>query len=210
MEKVNYQLKMMEQIEKIPKDKHPKLLLHCCCAPCSSAVLEKLIDTFDITLYFANPNITDVEEYQKRAKELTHLLNENHLSKQVKIVIAPFDSETFFQMSQGLEEEKERGKRCYLCYQLRLKETMEYAKIHHFDYFTTTLSISPYKNATWINEIGTQLTSDSLIYLYADFKKQNGYKRSIELSKQYELYRQDYCGCIYSLQEHLEKSSKNR
>ncbi len=205
MEKINYQLKMIEQIKKIPKEVKPKLLLHCCCAPCSSAVLEKLVDTFDITLYFANSNITNSEEYQKRAKELTHLLNENHLVNQVKIVIAPFNSEAFFKISKGLENEKEKGKRCYLCYQLRLKETKEYAKIHHFDYFTTTLSISPYKNATWINEIGEQLSSDLLIYLYADFKKQNGYKRSIELSKEYGLYRQDYCGCIYSLEEHNKK-----
>lgn len=179
-----------------------KLLLHVCCAPCSSHVLEMLAETYDITVFFYNPNITEREEYKKRIAELRRFVQEAPFAKNVDIVEGDYEPERFFEMAKGLESEPERGARCYKCYALRMKEAALYAKAHGFDLFTTTLSISPHKNAAWLNEIGEALSRElGVEYLYSDFKKKNGYARSIELSKEYNLYRQDYCGCVYSKAE---------
>lgn len=196
---MNYDLEMEKQINNL-KGK-PKLLLHACCAPCSSAVLERIAKYFDITILYYNPNITEKEEYEKRLHEIEKFIKELNLDN-IKVLPGRYNPEEFFSIANGLEQEKERGKRCYKCYKLRLEETAKIAEEENFDYFTTTLSISPYKNSTWLNEIGEDLNKKYLpTYLYADFKKKNGYKRSIELSKEYHLYRQDYCGCIYSKKE---------
>lgn len=195
---MNYDIEMEKEIEKI-KNERPKLLLHACCAPCSSAVLERISDYFKISILYYNPNITDEDEYQKRLEELKRFVSIFDTTKEIEVIDGKYQPEDFFTMSEGLEKEKERGKRCYLCYQMRLRETAKLAKELNFDYFTTTLSLSPYKNSNWINEIGDNLSNMyNVEFLYSDFKKKNGYKRSIELSKEYHLYRQDYCGCIYS------------
>ncbi len=189
---------MEKEIEKLKGEK-PRLLLHACCAPCSSAVLERISDSFKISILYYNPNITEEREYQKRLEELKRFLLSFDKKKEIKVIDGRYQPEEFFEMSKGLEQEKERGKRCYLCYQMRLKEAAKLAKELGFDYFTTTLSLSPHKNSNWINEIGETLAKDYQIsFLYSDFKKKNGYKRSLELSEKYQLYRQNYCGCIYS------------
>ena len=195
---MNYQLKMEEILEQ-NKDKTPTLLLHSCCAPCSSYVLEYLTNYFDITILFYNPNISSCEEYDKRLQELKRLVKEMPHKNRIDIVEGKYEPEVFYDMAKGLEDVREGGKRCFKCYLLRLEEAAKYAKSKNFDYFTTTLSISPHKNAQKLNEIGEELENKyDIKYLYADFKKKNGYKRSIELSKEYHLYRQDFCGCIYS------------
>lgn len=176
----------------------PTLLLHACCAPCSTFCLERLVDYFDITLYFYNPNITIEEEFEKRYIELETFINKVYKDK-VKIIKEPYDSSVFYTAVQGLENEPERGKRCKVCYDLRLRKTAEFGVKNGYDYFATTLTLSPHKNATWLNEIGESLSSEYFIkYLNSDFKKEGGYLRSIELSKKYDLYRQDYCGCGFS------------
>lgn len=195
---MNYDMEMEKEIEKI-KEERPSLLLHACCAPCSSAVLERISAHFKISILYYNPNITDMAEYQKRLEELKRFVAEFDKTEEMEVIDGRYHPEEFFKMSEGLENEKERGKRCYLCYQMRLDETAKIAKELGFDYFTTTLSLSPYKNSKWINEIGENLSKNYEVkFLYSDFKKKNGYQRSIELSKEYHLYRQDYCGCIYS------------
>lgn len=177
----------------------PKLLLHVCCAPCSSHVLELLSKNYDITVYFYNPNITEEAEYVKRWEELKRFLREAPFANGAVAEDGGFSPEVFFEMSKGMEELPERGVRCYQCYKLRIIETAKYAKEHGYDIFTTTLSISPHKNAGWINEIGAECQEMyGIDYMYSDFKKKNGYARSIQLSKEYNLYRQNYCGCIYS------------
>ena len=196
---MNYDLEMENQIKNISTKN--KLLLHACCAPCSSAVLERISKYFDITILYYNPNITEPEEYEKRLNEIENFVKKLNL-KNIKVLRGRYNPKEFFDISVGLEKEKERGKRCYKCYELRLKETAKVAEELNFDYFTTNLSISPYKNSKWLNEIGENLNKEfKPTYLYADFKKKNGYKRSIELSQEYGLYRQDYCGCIYSKKE---------
>ena len=196
---MNYDLEMEKQINHLTAKK--TLLLHACCAPCSSAVLERIAKYFDITILYYNPNITDQEEYEKRLQELEIFVRKLNLDN-IKVMPGRYKPEEFFEISKGLEQEKERGRRCYKCYKLRLEETAKIADQLGFDFFTTTLSISPYKNSKWLNEIGEELNKNyQSTYLYADFKKKNGYKRSIELSKKYNLYRQDYCGCIYSKKE---------
>ncbi|MBP3799636.1 MAG: epoxyqueuosine reductase QueH [Bacilli bacterium] len=195
---MNYDNLMEEQISKL--DKVPRLLLHACCAPCSSACIERLSDNFKIDIYYYNPNIDNIEEYNKRLKEVIKFTKEFKTKYPIDVIDGGYDSETFFKMAKGLEEEPERGKRCYDCYKLRLKKTSEYASNNNYDFFATTLTLSPYKNSNWINEIGEKLDKETKsTYLYSDFKKKNGYKRSIELSHEYNLYRQDYCGCIYSI-----------
>jgi len=194
---MNYDLEMMKQIESIPKG--TKLLLHACCAPCSSAVLERLTEYFDITIFYYNPNIDSEEEYMKRYKELERFVSECNHKYPIKVVMGQYDKDRWVDSIKGLENEPERGKRCFKCYKLRLEETSKYAEENDYPYFCTTLTLSPHKNSNWINEIGEELNNNySTNYLYSDFKKKNGYKRSIELSHEYNLYRQDYCGCIYS------------
>lgn len=194
---MNYNLECEKILNSIDLNHKPTLLLHSCCAPCSSAVLERISKYFSITILFYNPNITDYEEYLKRKEELKRLIKD--VNYQIEIMDCDYDKEKFIEMALGLEDKKEGDIRCYKCYKLRLEKTAMLAKENNFDYFTTTLSISPYKNSNWLNEIGEELANKyNINYLYADLKKKNGYKRSIELSNIYHLYRQDYCGCIYS------------
>lgn len=195
--KVNYNLECEKILNSLDLNNKKTLLLHSCCAPCSSAVLERISKYFKITILFYNPNITDYSEYLKRKEELKRLIKE--VDYDIKVMDCDYDKEKFISMALGLEDKKEGDIRCYKCYKLRLEKTALMAKENNFDYFTTTLSISPYKNSKWLNEIGKELSAKYKVnYLYADFKKKNGYKRSIELSNIYHLYRQDYCGCIYS------------
>lgn len=198
----NYQKELEEIIAENEKQgKIPKLLLHSCCAPCSSYVLEYLSRCFEITVYYYNPNIYSPEEYLKRIKEQERLIcdmNPN-LNHPVKLEAGPYEPEEFYRMVRGLEKEPEGGARCFKCYKLRLAEAAKVARAGRFDYFTTTLSISPLKNAEILNEIGEKLAKIyDVSYLPSDFKKKDGYKRSVALSKEYGLYRQDYCGCVYS------------
>lgn len=177
----------------------PSLLLHSCCAPCSSYVLEYLSQFFHITIYYYNPNISFEEEYQRRIEEQQRLITDMSVKNPIQFLQGAYDPDRFYELAVGFEQDPEGGERCFRCYELRLEKTAELAKANHFDYFTTTLSISPHKNANKLNELGEMLSQKyDTPYLYADFKKKNGYKRSIELSKEYQLYRQDYCGCIYS------------
>ena len=194
---INYQLELEKELKKI-KDTKPKLLLHVCCAPCSSYVLTYLSDYFDITVLYYNPNISPIEEYQKRLNEEKRLIKE--LNKEnIHIMECKYDNETFNEIAKGLEDAPEGGIRCYKCYTLRIEETARIAKEKNFDYFTTTLTISPLKNSQVLNKIGRELEEKyNVKYLYSDFKKKEGYKTSIILSKKYNLYRQNYCGCKYS------------
>ena len=179
-------------------EEKPRLLLHVCCAPCSSAVLEELSEFFKITLFFYNPNISPESEFLFRLDELKRLVYEMDL-KDVDIYVPEYDESEFFEIAKGMEDIPEGGKRCEKCYRLRLLKSILYAKENDFDYVTTTLTISPYKNAQWLNEIGSELSEKYKVkYLFSDFKKGDGYKRSCDLSRKYNLYRQDYCGCIYS------------
>ena len=230
-QKQNYDKLFSLELERIAQSgefiyKKPRLLLHACCGPCSSAVLERLADHFKITIFYYNPNIHPAAEYERRLEELALFLNRRKNKQQadtaVDLVRADYNIGDFF-TAVNIEEfperaqESERGERCFACYHLRMKKAALYALENGFDYFTTTLSISPHKDSEKINEIGAALERElseagltsnaplrqnpaALRYLYADFKKQNGYKRSLEISAEYGLYRQDYCGCIYSKQ----------
>lgn len=202
---MNYQIVLDKTLKEIDENNKPKLLLHVCCAPCSSYVLEYLNKYFDITVFYYNPNISSLDEYNKRLKEEERFVKEYPFKNEIKVVRGRYENERFEEMIKGLEKEKEGGPRCFKCYRLRLLESAKYAKENNFDYFTTTLTISPYKNATVLNEIGHELEElYNIKYLYSDFKKKNGYKRSIELSHEYNLYRQDYCGCTYSVRNKIE------
>lgn len=186
----------------------PTLLLHVCCAPCSSASLEYLCRHFSVSLLYYNPNISPVEEYEKRMGELRRLVRELPLEHPVEILPCGYRGGDFTEMAKGLEQEPEGGARCMACYRLRLEEAARAAKEHGTEYFTTTLTISPLKNAGAINRIGEELAEKyGVKHLPSDLKKRNGYKRSIELSKEYGLYRQDYCGCVYSK---AERDRRNR
>ena len=198
--KTNYQKLLDEKIEQFKgTTTKPLLLLHCCCAPCSSYVLEYLSPHFDITALFYNPNISPQEEYTFRLNELRRLIVEMGLSQKVKLIEAEYEPEKFEALAQGLEVCKEGAERCFKCYDLRLSKAAEIAKTQKFDFFATTLTVSPYKNADKLNEIGQKLALEHNVnYLPTDFKKRDGYKRSIELSQQYGLYRQNYCGCRFS------------
>lgn len=194
--KVNYQLEL-DKVLKNLNGRKPKLLIHSCCAPCSSYVLEYLNVYFDITILYYNPNIYPETEFYKRVAEQEKLVNAMGLSSE--IINIGYNSNEFYSAVKGLEKEPEGGRRCEKCFYLRLEKTAQIAKERGFDYFTTTLSVSPLKNEQILNQIGKQLSEKyDIPYLYSDFKKKNGYKRTIELSKKYELYRQNYCGCIFS------------
>lgn len=197
---MNYQKELDKLVQKLSDDgRVPKLLLHSCCAPCSSYVLEYLSNYFEITVLYYNPNIFPESEYTKRIWEQQKLIDDLNVKHPISFMAGPYDKEKFYEMARGLEKVKEGGIRCFGCYELRLRETARIAAQAGFDYFTTTLSISPLKNAEKLNEIGVKLAEEyGVSYLLSDFKKKNGYKRSIELSKQYGLYRQDYCGCEFS------------
>lgn len=198
---MNYQKELDKLIERIEKqEKVPSLLLHSCCASCSSYVIEYLSNYFKITVFYYNPNIYPESEYTKRILEQQTLITQMKTRYPVAFMAGNYDSDRFYEMAKGLEHVKEGKERCFRCYELRLREASEVAKKCGFDYFTTTLSISPLKNAAKLNEIGMRLSEEyGVEYLVSDFKKKNGYKRSIELSKKYDLYRQDYCGCEFSV-----------
>ena len=203
MNKINYQKELDKVIEVLQRQgRVPRLLLHSCCAPCSSYVLEYLSRYFEITVFYYNPNIYPPEEFGKRVEEQKRLIAQLPAEHPISFLDGPYEPERFYEMARGLEQVPEGGERCFKCYRLRLTETAERARAGKYDYFTTTLSISPLKNAEKLNEIGGQLAKDyGVDYLYSDFKKRNGYKRSTELSREYGLYRQDYCGCVFSMRE---------
>ena len=200
MNSVNYQRLLDKLLEELKKNnERPRLLVHSCCAPCSSYVLEYLNEYFDITVLYYNPNISPREEYDKRKAEQLRFISEKFPDGNVKLADCDYDSEAYTAAVRGLEKEPEGGKRCERCFRLRLGRTAEYAAEGGFDYFVTTLSISPLKNAALLNKIGEELSeSYGVAYLPSDFKKKNGYKRPIELSREYDLYRQSFCGCVYS------------
>ena len=208
---MNYQKELDKLIERLHKeDKVPTLLLHSCCAPCSSYVLEYLSQYFAITVFYYNPNIFPESEYTKRILEQQMLISNMKMKHPVHFLAGDYDRHRFFDMAKGMEHLLEGDERCFACYRLRLEEAARMAKEGEFDYFTSTLSISPMKNAEKLNEIGTDLAVQyKVAYLPSDFKKKNGYKRSIELSKEYGLYRQDYCGCEFSYRDRqIEKENK--
>lgn len=214
MNKRNYQRELdvlLEKTAQVRGGKKLSLFLHCCCAPCSSYVLEYLNPYFDITLFFFNPNITEKNEYEKRKQELKRYVSEVPFGAKVQWRDADYCPESFWKISKGLEQEPERGARCEKCFRLRLSETARRAKEENCDYFCTTLSISPHKNADLLMSIGEQLAETyDVSYLPSDFKKKGGYKRSIELSGEHHLYRQDYCGCVFSKKQRRKEQKDEK
>ena len=211
--KVNYQLELEKELEKLT-DRHRRLLLHSCCAPCSSYCLEYLRQYFEITVFYYNPNITFPDEYRHRVEEQKRLIEEMNarpdFGGRISFAEGGYEPSRFLEVSKGLESCPEGGERCFACYALRLSEAARMAAEGGYDYFTTTLSISPLKNAQKLNEIGrAQGEEYGVCYLPSDFKKKGGYQRSIELSREYGLYRQDYCGCVFSKAE-TKKAKKER
>lgn len=186
----------------IPGGARPRLLLHICCAPCSSATLERLQDRFDVDFFFYNPNIEPYEEFCRRAAEARRFVREFRSDGGVRVIVADYDHQAFAEIARGREDMPERGERCRLCYALRMRRAALYAREQGYDCFTTSLSISPHKSSAWINEIGLALEAElGIPYVWSDFKKKDGYHRSIQLSREYGLYRQDWCGCVYSRRE---------
>ena len=215
MNKINYQKELEHLIDKLP-DHHRRLFLHSCCAPCSSYCLEYLRQYFDVTVFYYNPNISFLEEYRHRVEELKRLvstLNEeakgSEMLNQIALLEGTYEPEKFFEATKGLEDCPEGGERCFICYELRLRRTAELARELGFSYFTTTLSISPYKDAEKLNAIGRKLSEEyEVSYLYSDFKKKDRYKRSFALSREYGLYRQEFCGCPFSREEALRRKQE--
>ena len=207
----NYAKELERLIQKLQQEgRVPRLLLHACCAPCSSAVLEYLSQYFAITLLYYNPNIAPLEEYQKREAELRRLVSQMKFTHPVELLPCQYDGQAFVQAARGLEGEPEGGKRCEACFRLRLRYAAQEAARLRFDYYTTTLSISPMKNAPLLNQLGEEIGREfGVAHLPSDFKKKDGYKRSVQLSKEYDLYRQDYCGCAFSkAQRQREKEER--
>lgn len=207
----NYAKELERLIQKLQQEgKVPRLLLHACCAPCSSAVLKYLSQYFAITLLYYNPNIAPLEEYQKREAELRRLVSQMKFTHPVELLPCQYDGQAFVQAARGLEGEPEGGKRCEACFRLRLRYAAQEAARLRFDYYTTTLSISPMKNAPLLNQLGEEIGREfGVAHLPSDFKKKDGYKRSVQLSKEYDLYRQDYCGCAFSkAQRQREKEER--
>lgn len=211
---INENLEMEKIIDELVKEgKTPTLLLHSCCGPCSSCCIERLADYFKITVYYYNPNIYPEEEYLKRKQVQLDIISKLPTKNKVEFLDCDYIQDEYNEAVKGYEACREGEERCYKCYELRIRKTGEVAKEKGFDFFTTTLSVSPHKNSKWINEIGRKVEKDiNQKYLPADFKKKDGYKRSIELSKKYCLYRQNYCGCVYSLAErkNWEKENESR
>ena len=203
MPKINYYIEMQREIERIKKEgRRPKLALHACCAPCSSAVLEQLADVFDITVFFYNPNISPEAEFRHRLEEQVRLVNEMLPGRGISVREGEYDAEEFYRRVKGHEKDPEGGERCGICFDMRLRRTAEFAKENGMDYFTTTLSISPLKDAQRLNSLGGDLAGEyGVKYLFSDFKKKEGYKRSCVLSAEHDLYRQDFCGCVFSKME---------
>lgn len=211
MQKINYQKELDEIIFQLQKEKKvPSLMLHSCCAPCSSYVIEYLSEYFNITVFYFNPNIYPDEEYTKRRDEQKKFIDALPTKYPVKFIGTEHSSQLFYDKVKGFEKEKEGFRRCEICFNLRLRETADIAEKHNANYFTTTLSISPLKNAQLINKIGKDIaTGYNVEFLPADFKKKNGYKRSTELSRQYNIYRQNYCGCVFSKTERKEQQPES-
>ncbi len=206
----NYQQEL-ECILRQTQGTTPKLLLHCCCAPCASYVLEYLSPHFLLTAYYYNPNIDAEEEYAHRAGELRRLAREMPLPGAVDVCMEPFTPDAFYHAIRGLEQIPEGGQRCYACYALRLEQTAKRAAENSCAFFSSTLSISPHKNAVWLNELGERFAAQyGVRWLYSDFKKRNGFKRSTELAAQYGLYRQNYCGCVFSKREAEARAEQKR
>jgi len=205
--KINYQLICDKQIEEVKsKENIPTLLLHSCCGPCSSYVLEYLSKYFKITVLFFNPNIFPETEYEIRLEAQKKIISEMQFENPVSLISIPYDYNEFLTAAKNLESEREGGKRCTECFRLRMRKTATEAKVRSFDFFTTTLSVSPHKNAALLNSIGEELEAElDVKFLTADFKKREGYKRSTELSKQYGLYRQGYCGCEFSMPKEINE-----
>ncbi len=209
--KINYDLKLKEELKKIEGTK-PSLLLHVCCGPCSSYVLQELHERFDITIFYSNSNIYPESEYTRRFQELLAFIDKFNQQYQthIQVIEDPYNNVEWFSNLYPLKEYPEGSIRCKLCYSLRMRKTFDYAKINHYDYWTTVLSISPHKNSQWINEIGNALQNDSPKFLYADFKKNNGYLKSTQMTKEYGMYRQNYCGCVFSYEEMLEREENKK
>ncbi|MDD4851363.1 MAG: epoxyqueuosine reductase QueH [Gemmiger sp.] len=201
--RINYDLEMMKILSDLEAaGEKPALLLHACCAPCSSATLERLASHFAVTILYYNPNIYPPAEYHRREQELERFVRDAGYAPEIAVVELPYDPREFYEAIRGLEEEPERGARCTVCYRLRLEAAARYAAAHHFGWFTTTLSISPVKDPVRLNTLGATLAAQyGLQYLPSEFRKRDGYKRSLALSQEYGLYRQDYCGCQFSKAE---------
>lgn len=208
---INYRIEMEREIEALKRaGQRPLLALHSCCAPCSSAVLEQLNDAFQIAVFYYNPNISPEDEFRRRAEEQLRLVREMPLAEDIRAEIGAYDPERFYAAVRGHESDPEGGARCGICFELRLRETAKYARDIGAEYFTTTLSISPLKDASRLNTLGSAIAAEyGLKYLHSDFKKKDGYRRSCALSKEYDLYRQDFCGCVYSKLE-AERRRKNQ
>ena len=205
MNKINYQKELDKITDSIDAGNPPRLFLHSCCAPCSSYTLEYLSNYFDITVYYFNPNISPKEEFDKRFAEQKRLIDSLPAKNPIKLVLGEYNYDDFLQIARGYENVAEGGERCFRCYRMRLESTARIANEQGFDYFCTTLSISPLKNSQKINQIGYEVAQKHGIkWLPSDFKKREGYKRSIELSKEYNLYRQSFCGCIFSKENNNE------
>lgn len=202
-QKLNYQLEMEKEIRQLEKaERRPLLVLHSCCAPCSSAVLERLNEAFELVVFYYNPNISPEAEFRHRAEEQARLVEEMPLRGDVRVVEGEYDPENFYARVRGYEDAPEGGERCGICFEMRLRRTAEYARSIGAEYFTTTLSISPLKDAARLNAIGGDLAAEyGVRYLFSDFKKKDGYRRSCALSEEYGLYRQDFCGCVFSQME---------
>lgn len=205
MNKINYQKELDKITDSIDAGNPPRLFLHSCCAPCSSYTLEYLSNYFDITVYYFNPNISPKEEFDKRFAEQKRLIDSLPAKNPIKLVLGEYNYDDFLQIARGYENVAEGGERCFRCYRMRLESTARIAKEQGFDYFCTTLSISPLKNSQKINQIGYEVAQQyGIKWLPSDFKKREGYKRSIELSREYNLYRQSFCGCIFSKENNNE------
>lgn len=208
---MNYNKAMEEEIENILKSGEvPRILLHSCCAPCSTHVIDTLSPYFDITVLYYNPNIEPYEEYEKRKQEEVRFISEYQAKNKLDILDVQHENELFREMARGLEDVPEGGARCIKCYYLRMEKTAKLAREHGYDYFATTLTVSPLKNSQKLNDIGRILSEQyGIQYLYSDFKKKEGYKHSIEMAREYDLYRQDYCGCVFS-KEQREKEKREK
>lgn len=210
MTKINYNLEMEREIARLQREgRRPVLVLHSCCAPCSSAVLERLNEAFHLVVFYYNPNISPKAEFRLRAEEQKRLVSEMPLSGDVRVVEGEYDPQRFYELVRGHEEDPEGGERCGICFEMRLRKTAEYARSIGAEYFTTTLSISPLKNAQRLNELGGAIAGEfGLNYLLSDFKKKDGYRRSCVLSEEHGLYRQDFCGCVFSKMERERAQAK--
>ena len=205
--KINYDIKFKEELEKIG-DSKPSLLLHVCCGPCSGNVIREIADKFKITIYYSNSNIYPSEEYHRRFEELKTFLGSfnKDYNQSISVIEDPYSPKDYLEKISVYKDEPEGGKRCYLCYQERMKQAYNYALKNNFDYWTTVLSVSPHKNSQWINEIGASFDQQSIKFLFSDFKKNNGYLKSVRFADKYHLYRQSYCGCVYSYQDMLKRT----